>query len=81
MNPKKMASVIIASRKPDGKIETEGEEGEENAGLVSAAEDLLRAIATKDATAVAQALQSAFEICDSQPHEEGEHTEEEGMES
>lgn len=39
----------------------------------SAAEDLIQAIHAKDVKAVAQALRSAFEICDAMPHEEGPH--------
>ena len=41
--------------------------------LHAAAEDLMHAVHSKDVQAIAQALRAAFEICDSQPHEEGEH--------
>ncbi len=41
--------------------------------LESAAEDLISAVHSKDVKAVASALKAAFEMCDSQPHEEGEH--------
>ncbi len=44
---------------------------------MAAAEDLIAAIANKDASAVADALYAAFEYCDEQPHEEGPHIEEE----
>ena len=38
-----------------------------------AAEDVIAAVHAKDAKALAQALKAAFEIIDSEPHEEGEH--------
>lgn len=41
--------------------------------LESAAEDLISAVHSKDVKAVASALKAAFEMCDSQPHEEGPH--------
>ena len=41
--------------------------------LESAAEDLLSAIQSRDIKAIASALKAAFEMCDSQPHEEGEN--------
>lgn len=41
--------------------------------LESAAEDLISAVHSKDVKAVCAALRAAFEICDSQPHEEGPH--------
>jgi len=49
------------------------DDGEEYDGLESAAEDLCRAIEAKDYKAAASALRAAFELLDSQPHEEGEH--------
>lgn len=41
--------------------------------LESAAEDLMSAVHSKDIKGIASALRAAFEICDSQPHEEGPH--------
>lgn len=65
----KEASVSIPAepvkRKPDDEAEYDM--------LESAAEDLISAIHSKDVKAVCSALKAAFEICDSQPHEEGEH--------
>jgi len=55
-------------RKPD-----EGKE-EEYDSLESAAEDLCNAIEAKDYKAAAVALRAAFELMDSEPHYEGEHT-------
>lgn len=77
LQPKKMASVIIASRKPSGEITPEHEEGEHEPGLMSAAEDLISAVHAKDASAVASALSAAFEMMEEQPHEEGPHIGEE----
>lgn len=77
LKPKKMASVIIATRKPNGSVMPEHEEGESEPGLMSAAEDLISAIHSKDASAAASALQAAFEMMEEQPHEEGPHVNEE----
>ena len=75
LNHRKMASVIM-SRKAEGGVVAEHEEGEEAPELMAAADDLLSGIAMKDAKRVAEALSAAFEILDSMPHVEGEHMEE-----
>lgn len=77
LKSKAQTGVIISQRKPDGGNELEGQEGEENQGLGAAAADLIRAVHAKDESAVASALRAAFEILDSEPHAEGEHTNEE----
>lgn len=59
-----MAGSIIARTKPDGGIEPESQEGQDDPGLMSAAEDLISAINMKDASAVASALKAAFDIMD-----------------
>jgi len=41
--------------------------------LESAAEDLISAVHSKNIKAVCSALRAAFQIYDSEPHEEGEH--------
>lgn len=41
--------------------------------LESAAEDLISALHSKDVKAVASALRAAFQIYDSEPHDEGPH--------
>jgi hypothetical protein len=41
--------------------------------LETAGQDLIDAVHSKDARAVAAALRAAFEIADSEPHEEGPH--------
>jgi hypothetical protein len=55
----------------------DSDDGAEYDGLHAAAEDLLAAIESKDAKALALAIRAAFEICDSEPHDEGSHTNEE----
>lgn len=62
LQPKKMASTLVIRHKPDGSNEPEGEEGEPNHALLSAAEDLISAIHSKDASAVASALKAAIEM-------------------
>lgn len=54
-----MSSIV---QKTDGSLEPMSEDQE---GLKAAAEDLLMAIESKNASQVASALQAAFEICDS----------------
>ena len=70
LQPKKMSSVIVAKMKPEGGVEPEEAT---DSSLEMAAEELIRAVHSKDASAVATALQAAFEVCDAMPHEEGEH--------
>lgn len=70
LKPKAVAGLIISHRKPDGgKVESHSE-GEENQGLESCMEDLIRAIQAKDSKAAAQAFKDAFEVCESYPHDE-----------
>lgn len=64
-----------AASGPVESIKREPDEGEEYDVLESAAEDLCKAIHSKDYKAVAEALRAAFELCDSEPHQEGEHIE------
>lgn len=76
LKPKKVASVIVANRQEeDGALESAGPADEMDPGLMAAAEDLIQAVHAKDAHATAMALQSAFDIADSMPHEEGPHEE------
>lgn len=63
LNPNKMANMIMMRKKADGAVES-NEEGEHTPGLMNAAEDLLRAIASKDAKSLAGAIQSAVENCE-----------------
>jgi hypothetical protein len=73
--PKKTVSVIQQKKMSEGG-EMKEEMSEPKEELVYAAEDVLSAIAMKDAKALAMALKSAFEILDASPHVEGEHLEE-----
>jgi hypothetical protein len=60
---------------PVESVEREPDEGAEDDydSLESAAEDLCAAIGAKDYKAVAAALRAAFELMDSEPHEEADH--------
>lgn len=73
LDKKKIASIVMLRRKPGEGLEPVKEEGEPAPELMQAAEDLLSAIAMKNAKGVASALEAAFAICDSMPHVEGEH--------
>lgn len=60
--------VIVQARKPD-----EGKEKPaEDQGLMACAQDLISAIETKDAKAVASALRAAHEICEGGESEDSE---------
>lgn len=61
----------MKTREPDQKPE----ESDDGAGLEACAQELIRAVHARDVKAVAQALQDAFELADSEPHEEGPHIE------
>lgn len=65
--------------KPDmeANSEVEAPGSDINPGLKSAAEDILRAIESKSPIDLAKAIEAAFNACDSEPHEEGPHTNEE----
>ena len=76
LRKKQTAAVIIRERKPDGSSAENGTEGEENHGLKQCILELFKAARADDEEAGAKALRSAFQILDSEPHEEGEHTNE-----
>lgn len=57
--------VEVETREPD--------DGSDFDAMESAAEDLIKAVHAKDVKAVSAALKAAFEIYDSEPHEEGPH--------
>lgn len=70
LKAKPVAGLIISHRKADGgKVEEDSAENED-AGITSCAEDLIRAIHAKDAKSVAAAMRAAFQIMESEPHEE-----------
>lgn len=80
LKPRPQVGVIVRERKPDGGSKEQGMEGQDSPGLMACAEDLIRAINSKDARSVMSALKSMFEIMDSEPHEEGPHTNEDSNE-
>lgn len=75
-----VAGLIMKNRAPDehkaegGEVKEEKkEESEHSESRMACARDLLRAIESKDAKGIADALYDAFTIMDSEPHVEGEH--------
>lgn len=73
---KKRPNTILMNR-TDDRMEILHQEGALDHGLISAAEELIHSIHAKDVERTASALKAAFEISDSMPHIEGEHTDEE----
>lgn len=69
LKDKKEASIAL----PSDSIQREPDEEQEYDFMESAAEDLCHAITSKDYKAIAEALRAAFDIMESQPHEEGPH--------
>jgi len=80
LKPRQAPGLTISIRKPDGGSEESHSAGEEDHGLDSCSEDLIRAMHAKDTKGVTAALKAAFEILDSMPHEEGPHTNDEDSE-
>lgn len=66
--------LMVKTRAPDQKPQDEQEDNHSMA-IEACAHELIAAIHAKDVKSVAEALKDAFEILDSMPHEEGEHTE------
>lgn len=77
---KKIATVIVSRLGKDGKDETSEAMPEDGGGdeLHALAEDLLHAVSTKSAMAVADAIRAMFLACEKSPHAEagGEESEE-----
>ena len=73
LKPKRMSGVIMATMKPKGEVDDEGYEDEPNMGYIAAAEEIMRAMANKDAHEMAEALKAFVQMCDAEPHVEGEH--------
>lgn len=63
-----------AASAPVETIQREPDEGAEYDAIESAAEDLCRGIEAKDYKAVAAAIRAAFQMLESEPHEEGPQT-------
>ena len=74
-----VSGLIIERRKPD-ETPDQDESSEGDDILEAAASDILNAIEQKDSKHLALALRAAFQILDSEPHEEGPHLNEEGLE-
>jgi hypothetical protein len=65
---KKAVGIIIAKAgKPDkqaeGPEEDQGEQPEDSEGMKTAAEEILSAVESKDASALVEALKSFYEMC------------------
>jgi len=73
LNKRKAAALIMEARSPEGhKTEMHQEQDSDpGAALRSCSEDLIRAVHTQNAEAVSSAIRAAFEILESEPHEEG----------
>lgn len=65
-----VAGLIIKNRTPD-----KSEEPEAAKSIEDCASALITAVHAQDKAAVASALKEAFQILDSEPHEEGDHVE------
>lgn len=72
--------IAIGGMRPKGmrdeKESSAEEKRESDPGLVASADEVLAAVASKNASALADALYDFFMQCDSMPHPEGEHEEE-----
>lgn len=76
LKPKQIGQVVVIKAKDDGELEPIKEEAQHPPELIDAAEDLIKAVSSKDASAVADAIYAAFLVCDASPHVEGPHIEE-----
>lgn len=74
LKPKRQDGVIVAQRKPNGNIDMDLDKNMDDESIDYCSQDLLDGINSKDIKKISSALKSAFEILDSQPHEEGPHT-------
>lgn len=68
LKSRRVATALMAKTKSDGAVEID-ESADSNEGLMTAAEDLISAVHGKDAKRVADALQAAFQMCDSDDDE------------
>lgn len=70
LQPKKIASIVMMSRKKkDGSIEPVNEENEHKPELIQACENILKAINNKDSKELASALISAYSTMENAEHE------------
>jgi hypothetical protein len=77
------AGVIVSHRKPDTaeaeRHDEDNKEENDNAGLEACASDLIEAVHSRDNKRAASAMRAAFELLESQPHEEAGEEEEEDL--
>lgn len=69
LKPRSQTGLTISVRKPDGSSQESHTEGQEDAGLDSCSEDLIKAVHAKDGKAVTAALKAAYAILDSRSDE------------
>lgn len=69
-----VAGLIIKNRAPNTPDPEENQE-DTSTGIEYCAQDLIEAVHNKDVLAVSQALKDAFQILESQPHEEDQSIE------
>ena len=68
MRKRQEAGIITKYREPD--IKEDGSSAPDDSALEACASDILAAIAGQDQKGLARALRSAFEVLESEPHEE-----------
>lgn len=68
------SGISIKTRTPDEKPESEDQD-DPTAAKEACGQAIITAIQSGSAKAVADAMQDMFEICDSEPHVEGDHVE------
>lgn len=68
------SGLLIKTRTPDEKPEVEEDQDDSSAAIESCAAELIRAVHARDTKAVASAMQDAFEILESIPHEENQES-------
>lgn len=77
LKKRQVAALIVKNRHPNGNIdELDNSEPVED-GLEACAKDMISAYDAKDSRQLAQALRNAFELLESEPHEEVSHNNEE----
>ena len=69
-----VAGLIMKHRSQDGIKDDMPEDSNDNEGLHSCAQDLINAVHAKDVPAVASAMRAAFDIMESQPHDEADNS-------
>lgn len=80
-DPKKMAAMILISKKPSydemkkSNAEAKQSVADGSEGYEVAAEDIMKAIESKDAKSLSQALQSFVSMCDAQEDTANEEVE------